>query len=220
MSTEPPPSWDQRQPWAQPQYPPPPPPAWGQPGYPPGPPAVGKPPPRKAWFVVGAALIVAGLIAIGFGGYSIANVLQASPGADDTFENNGVATVDLKPGERRMIYVFAGDDGLAPHNIDCMVTSADSDATPEISPIGPEITVNQWRAVFTFATDRAGPHEVTCSGAESDKFGVGGEASMGTFGGAFVAIIAGIFAGGLGLITLIVVGLLRYRRRNRRPGWQ
>jgi len=44
--------------------------------------------------------------------------------------------------------------------------------------------------------------------------------SMGTFGGAFVAIIAGIFAAGLGLITLIIVGLLRYRRRGHQPGWQ
>lgn len=222
MSTEPPSSWDQQQPWNQPQYPPsvPPPPAWGQPQYPPGPPATGKQPPRKAWFAIGAALIVAGLVAIAFGGYSIASVLQASPGADATFENNGVTTVDLKPGERRMIYVYAGDGGLEPHNIDCVVTSADSEATPEITPVGPEITVNEWRAVFTFTTDRAGPHEVTCTGAESDRFGVGGEVSMGTFGGAFVAIIAGIFAAGLGVITLIIVALLRYRRRNRQPGWQ
>ncbi|WP_235716580.1 hypothetical protein [Mycolicibacterium goodii] len=221
MSTEPPSSWDQHQPWNQPQHPPAaPPPAWGQPQYPPGPPSTGKQPPRKAWFAIGAALIVAGLIAIGFGGFSIANVLQASPGADDTFENNGVTTVDLQPGEARMIYVYAGDGGLAPHNIDCVVTSADTDATPEITPVGPEITVNEWRAVFTFTTDRAGPHEVTCTGAESDRFGVGGEVSMGTFGGAFVAIIAGIFAAGLGVITLIIVALLRYRRRNRQPGWQ
>lgn len=103
MSTEPPPSWDQRQPWDQTQYPPPAPQQWGQPQYGAGPPATGKQPPRKAWFVIGAALIVAGLVAISFGGYSMAKVLQASPGANDTFENNGATTVDLQPGEHRMI---------------------------------------------------------------------------------------------------------------------
>ncbi|CKI32551.1 hypothetical protein LTT02_25885 [Mycolicibacterium smegmatis] len=220
MSTEPPPTWDQRQPWDQTQYPPPAPQQWGQPQYGAGPPATGKQPPRKAWFVIGAALIVAGLVAISFGGYSMAKVLQASPGANDTFENNGATTVDLQPGEHRMIYIFAGEDGLEPHDIDCVVTSVDTEATPEITPVGPDVTVNQWQAVFTFTTDRPGSHEVTCTGMESDRFGVGGEVSMGTFGGAFVAIIAGILAAGLGLITLIIVGLLRYRRRGHQPGWQ
>jgi hypothetical protein len=170
--------------------------------------------------VVGAALIAAGLIALGFGGFAIANVLQASPGAEDTFDNNDATTVDLKAGERRMIFIWVGDGGLSPHNIDCQVTSADTDATPEIAPIGPDITVNQWRAVFSFTTDRSAPHEVTCTGAESDTFGVGGEVSMGTFGGALVAIFAGVGAAGLGVLTLIIVAVLRHRRRGHQPGWQ
>ena len=56
------------------------------------------------------------------------------------------------------------------------------------------LTINQWQALFTVTAQTASDYAITCDGASSDQFGVGGDAKATPLVGGIFAIIGGVIA--------------------------
>ena len=177
------------------------------PGYFPGPPQR-KAAPKKLWYGAGAALLIVGVLVAVFGGVGmIGNFSDAAPDAEHTFGNGETTTVHFDAGETRVIFVAEPDEN---HNVR---TRTGSDDDIKMDNYDGTLTINQWQALFTVTVQKASDYAVTCKGAASDEFGVGGDAKP-------VSLVGGIFAifgGGVlcvaGILTLVITALVRRRRR-------
>lgn len=222
MSTQPP-GWSDRplpapQPFPGRQYPPGGaaptgygygPPAPGHvPGYPPYPPQR-KAPPKKRWYGVGAALLLAGVAAVAFGAFGLSAFSDAAP--QSSFGSGEMTTVHFAAGETKVIFVAnAGEK----HHVRCNVgTRTGSDDDIKMDNYDGSLTINQWQAVFTVTAQNASDYAVKCEGVASDEFGVGGDAKATSLVGGIFAIVGGGFLCVLGIVTLLVTAILQWRRK-------
>ncbi|MED5812461.1 hypothetical protein VST63_08810 [Mycolicibacterium sp. 050232] len=175
-------------------------------GYPPR-----KAPPKKLWYGVGAALLIVGLLLTAFGAVSmIGHFADAAPDAEHTFANGEMTTVHFDAGETKVIFVANPGEH---HKVRCNVgTQTGSDDEATIDNYDGGLTINQWQAVFTATAQQSSDYAVTCEGAPSDKFAVGGDVKAGSLVGSVVGLSGGGLLCLVGIVTLIVTAILRHRR--------
>ncbi|MBP3085484.1 hypothetical protein [Mycolicibacterium fortuitum] len=176
------------------------------PGYPPR-----KAPPKKRWYGVGAALLLVGLAVVGFGVFGLATVFDVAPDAEHSFANGEMKTVHFDAGETKVIFV--ADRGEHDTGQCSISTPTGSDDDIKMDNYEGSLTINQWQALFTVTAQTASDYAITCDGASSGQFGVGGDAKATPLVGGIFAIIGGGFLCVLGIVTLVVIGLLRWRRK-------
>lgn len=141
----------------------------------------------------------------------VGDLSDAAPDAEHTFGSGEMTTVHFDAGETKVI--FAADPGEN-HHVECNVsTRIGSDDDITVDNYDGTLTINQWQAVFTVTVRNASDYTVTCEGAASDEFGVGGDATPGLLVGGIFAIIGGGFLAAFGILTLIVTAILRQRRK-------
>jgi hypothetical protein len=110
-----------------PPYPPNP--GWQPPPYGYYPPPAAKQPPRKLWYGVGAALIVAGLaIGLLLGVGTFLDVMSKRPHGADIFGNGESATVHFDDGQTRVIFVASQTGGHRGNPTDEFGVGGDADA--------------------------------------------------------------------------------------------
>jgi hypothetical protein len=137
------------------------------------------------------------------------------PQNEATFGNGGSTTVHLEPGAKKVVFIansLAGE-----HPVRC-ITTGTSTARVSLKTYEGTMSLNRWRAMFTLDAAQAGDYTVSCIGAPSDTFGVGGYASPAAFVGSLFSIFGGLALALAGAVTTIVAAVLR-RRRNQVPGW-
>ncbi|MEV0670754.1 hypothetical protein [Mycobacterium sp. NPDC050441] len=176
------------------------------PGYP-----QPKAPPRKRWYGVGAALLIAGLAVAVLGGVGIGGLADATPDAENTFGNREMTTVHFDAGETKVIFVANPGEH---HKVRCNVgNQRGSDDKAKIDNYDGNLTINEWQAVFTVTAQQSSDYAVTCEGAPSDEFGVGGNAKPSSLIGGIFAILGGGFLSVLGIVTIIITAISRRRRK-------
>lgn len=192
---------------------------YGAHGWPPPPPAGAFPPPasssktspKKLWYLIGAIIVVLGIVGVGLSATAIVNVISQRPTEEHTFAAGQSTTVHFDAGERKVI--FASTEATE-HYTNCNVSSRDvsSGDGVEIQQYNGSLTLGQWAAVFTVSVKEAGNYTIRCTGQASDTFGVGGDAKVGQF----LAGVAGVIAGGgvalIGVVALVITAVLRRRR--------
>ena len=146
-----------------------------------------------------------------FGVFGLAKVFDGAPDAEHTFANGEMKTVHFDAGETKVIFV--ADRGEHDTGQCSISTPTGSDDDIKMDNYDGTLTINQWQALFTVTVQKASDYAVTCKGAASDEFGVGGDAKP-------VSLVGGIFAifgGGVlcvaGILTLVITALVRRRRR-------
>jgi hypothetical protein len=189
-------------------------------GYPPGqPPLPPKHRPSGWWFVVGAGLIVAALVAaVGLFIWTLSAFFET----DATVRADGQAhsiTVDTD-GDRML---WRDDDVFDPNCSIVDVRTGDQiDLRPVTSQFTKDFGEGEWTAAYRFDPG-SGSLEVTCAAArdldDGGEVQIGPAPSIGGFVGGLLATIAvpsllGLF----GLATLIVTGILWSTRPARPKG--
>jgi hypothetical protein len=169
-----------------------------------------KPPPKKVWYVVGAMLIVLGLVVCGVGIGIVANSTGSQPASEHTFRTGGSASLHIRAGETKVVYV-ANATAARGHRVNC-VTIGGERGEVELERYEGRLTLNQWDATFILTPSESGDYTIRCTGAPSDTFGVGEDADGGTILAGVLASIAGAFPLIVGLSVLTVVVWLRRRR--------
>lgn len=203
----------------------------GRPGYPSGPggqpgwgwapgapvpggnrlPHAMKPGPKKFWYGIGAALLVLGLaLGIGLGVGMIVSALGERPTGETTFASGESTTVAFDAGASRVVFVDVGGEG---HRVKCRIVDGPSQDV-QIAEFDGNLVLNQWEAVFTVTAEQAGDYTISCIGEDSDTFGVGGDAGVGSLILGVFATIAGVFLVLAGTVVLIVTAVLRRRRSS------
>jgi hypothetical protein len=196
------------------------------PGYPPGyPPPQGSSDrrPPKFWYAIGAGLIAIGVIGglIGFitmfaGGLS--QLTAGAPTQDHTFGNRGTATMHIDAGASKTIYVTKA----TPHsNITCTARGTHGEQKPTLTEYRSDLTVNQWRALFTLTVQDDGDYTISCEGPSNGRYGVGEHISGGQIARPIVGplVAAGIGSAVViaGVVVLIVTAIRRSRSAARPP---
>lgn len=183
-----------------------------QPAYSPPP----KRPPRKFWFGIGAALIAIGLVlGLGAGVGGVLRVNGMQPRTETIFTTGGSTTVHLDAGARRVLFVV-GSAANGGHPVRCVATGA-ATSRPSLKRYDGEMGLSRWHAMFTIEATESADYTVSCIGAPSDTFGVGGYAGPESFALSVLSIVAGFAIALVGAVTTIVTAVLR-RRRNQVPG--
>jgi len=187
-------------------------------GYPPGqPPLPTKHRPSGWWFVVGAGLVVAALVAaVGLFVWTLSAFFEtdATVRADGQTHSVTVAT----DGDRML---WRDDDVFDP---DCSIVDARTGEEIDLRPVTSQFTKDfgegEWTAAYRFDPG-SGDLEVTCAAArdldDGGEVQIGPAPSIGGFVGGLLATIAvpsllGLF----GLAILIVTGIL-WSTRPARP---
>lgn len=193
---------------------------WGAPATPP-PPAVPPPRgtgvrrPRKFWYTIGAVLVAIGVIG-GITAFVVAlvQITGQAPTDDHTFANNEATTVHIDAGASKAIYVTPTTTDA---NITCTARNLQGPANPDLSPYHSNLTVNQWRALFTLTVHDGGDYTISCSGPADARYGVGEHISSGEFAYPFIAAGTGIAVFIAGIVVLIVTAIRRHLSTRRAP---
>jgi hypothetical protein len=178
---------------------------------PPAPPR--RPRPRAAWFFVGGALLLLGVVA--FATLLILTISRAS-------QTDDVATIDasgqpvrleVTPDEKRMLFVVEGQP--APR-----CTLADADAAPvPVDEVTGSVTVDADGTTWSgFGTFTATTSEVTLTCPEAtagQQVRVGASLGVGFVGGILATILVPLVIGGAGLVVLLVTTVLWVTRPPR-----
>lgn len=199
---------------ANPTYPPgqgyPANPGYPEPHYPQGPGYWGPPPMpvpsrSKTPYVIGALLLVLGIIAaITAVAWGIGAASDAVAGS--SFGSGEAATVSLQAGEPKIIYVSTAGRT----HVNCHLSGDPGHIS--LKQYSGELTVNQYEAVFTISADQSGDHTVTCLGAGDPTFTIGDDAST-----SIGMAVGGGFIGGFIAFAGAVVLLVTFLRHRRKP---
>lgn len=180
------------------------------PGYFPGPPQQ-KAAPKKLWYGVGATLLIVGVLVVAFGVFGVSRFSDAAPDPEHTFANGEVTTVHFDAGETKVIFVAnRGEHDTGKCSVGAG-TGSDADVT--MDNYEGTLTINQWQALFAVTAQQASDHDITCDGATSNQFGVGGDAKATSLVGGIFGILGGGFLCVLGIVTLVVTAILSWRRK-------
>jgi hypothetical protein len=177
------------------------------PGFHPPPP--GKRPPRKAWYLVGAVLVLLGLVGAAVAVAMIVDVIGKAPGDSDTFSSGDAVVVQMDAGATRVVFVDSG--GAGAHDVNCDVANRPGNSV-RMERFDGSLTLNDWEAIFTVTAQDAGEYRITCTGLPSDSFGVGDDVGVGGFIGGVFGAIAGAGLSFVGVVVLVVTAVLRHRR--------
>jgi hypothetical protein len=217
-----PPSWASGEGMTPPRVPPTPPGTYGNapgvPGYGPqpgssygAPPPAAKRPPKKLWFVIGAVLLILGLVTVGIGVSTIVNVMGSAPTAEHTFASGGSTKVHIDAGARKLIFE---NTRAAQHYIHCDVSSPDVGTGIKIKQYDGTLTLNQWHAAFTVDVPQASDYTIACKGEPGDTFGVADDGGVGGLVVGILCSIGGGLAAMLGVAILVIAAIVRARRRR------
>lgn len=195
---------------------------WGQPAGPP-PPGFSPPRdaterrPRKLWYAIGGVLVALGVLGGGIGAATmlageVSDLTAGAPTADHTFGNKGTTTVRIDAGASKTIYVT---QRTPRRNLTCTARGTEGQRKPTLTEYRSDVTVNQWRALFTLTVQDAGEYSISCSGPSDASYGVGEHVT----GSQVAHSVVGVFVvGGIGavfviagLIVLAVTGIRRSR---------
>lgn len=165
--------------------------------------------PKRFWYGIGAVLVVLGLVMVGSGAAAVVTTYKQQPGSADTFAAGTSTPVTLAGGERKIVFVTTTS---GEHSTHCDASSRDPDSGIRIAAFTGSLSLGRWEAVFTLTAQHDGEYTLTCTGAPTDTFGIGGDASVATFLIGMLAIVAGGAFLLLGVVTLTIVAL---RRRHR-----
>ena len=169
-----------------------------------------KRPPRKFWYAIGAALLALGLalgLVGGVGG--VARIKGKQPQSEATFSSGGSTTVHLDPGTRKVLFV--ADTATGGHPVQC-VAAGGAVGRVSLNRYTGAMTLNRWQAMFTLEATASGDYTVSCRGAPTDTFGVGGYVSPLALILSVVSSVVGLVLALAGAVTIIVTAVLRRRR--------
>jgi hypothetical protein len=170
--------------------------------------------PRRFWYVIGAALIAMGVTAgITLFVVALVQLMDRAPADNHTFANNGSTTAHIDAGASKTVYVT--NSTFSP-SMSCTAANASGGVNPGLSPYGANITLANWRALFTVSAHDDGDYVISCSGPVSDaRFGVGDHISGGEIAYPFIgAAVGGVFV--VAGIVVLSVTVVR-RSRSARP---
>ena len=180
------------------------------PGYPwpaPPDPAARRASSTRLLRVAGFLLIIAVAGAV-IGGWLVAGIFRTQPPADTQFGSGRSIAVDFAAGEAKTIYTRSNE---AAHPIRCSATSPRPGRGIAMTPVGPEITINGWRAGVTTRAEQPGTYTITCTGSPNDTFGVGAPMSVVRLGAPLAVVAAAALAG----VAALVTGLIGISTRRR-----
>jgi hypothetical protein len=190
------------------------PPAGATPGYGPPPPASAPGTsvrrPRRFWYAIGAVLMAIGAIAsVTLFVVALIQLTGRAPADENTFGNNDSTTVHVNAGASKTIYVT---NGTFSRSMSCTVANASGGVNPDLSPYSGQLTLDNWRALFTVSAQDGGDYRVSCSGPVSDaRFGVGEHISAGDIAYPFIGAAAGVPFIIAGFVVLVVTVVRRSR---------
>lgn len=178
--------------------------------------------PRRVWYVVGAALIVCGLVGavVGFGigvwrAVALPDfVVEFSDGETATFE---ITEVD---DPQRSWTVYA-DAPVSMRETDCVVDGPDAHPQLQTSHSHTYETGDQyWGAVGTVQAGTPGTHTITCDSGHDLTYAIGyGDSGFGLFRSVATALLAFglplLLGCASGAVVLIVTGVRRNRHDRR-----
>jgi hypothetical protein len=173
-----------------------------------------QPRPSGRKLLIAAALLLTTTVVAGvLAAWLMSGVFRVQPSPSDQFASGGLASVELRAGEAKMIYVENAES--SPQRVDCRgLSSASAARAVAIEPVSADITVNNWKAAFSITAGQTGTYKLTCTGSPGDTFGVGGPASGSSIGASVILILLAGVTGLAGLITGSI-GLVRQLRRAR-----
>jgi hypothetical protein len=170
--------------------------------------------PRKRWYALGAALLVAATVA----GVTCAVIfVRAMTPHLEEFSTQSPGTSELVAGRRYDIYVATPDvDSPA---VDCTVTGPDGDV-PTVDEDWSVIfhAGEEYDARVRFTPTSNGAHDVSCTSPDGRvELGVGRHIDGQTYGHGFAAAALAALLGIGGVVVLIVTGVRRggAKRRSR-----
>ncbi len=179
--------------------------------------------PRKFWYVIGAVLVAIGVIGglIGvitmFAG-GLSQLTANVPTDDHTFGNHGTTTVHIDAGASKTIYATK----TTPYrDITCTARGTQGQQKPTLTQYHSDLTINQWRALFTLTVQDGGDYTISCAGPPDAGYGVGDHISGSQIArpivGPFVAAGIGGAVVIAGIVVLIVTGIRRSRSTPQPP---
>jgi hypothetical protein len=166
--------------------------------------------PRAFWYAIGAVLIAIGVIAsVTLFVVALSQLTARAPGDENTFGNNESTTVHIDAGASKTIYVT---NRTFSRSMSCTVANASGGVNPDLSPYSGQLTLNNWRALFTVSAQDSGDYRVSCSGPVSDaRFGVGEHSSASEIAYPFIGAAAGAPLFIAGFVVLVVTVVRRSR---------
>jgi hypothetical protein len=172
--------------------------------------------PRGFWYAIGAALIVIGVIAsITLFVVVLLHLMGRAPTDEHTFGNKEQTTVHLDAGASKTIYVT--NRTYSPSS-SCTAASAGAGRDAHLSSYHAQVTLGNWRALFSLSAQNDGDYVISCSGPVSDaRYGVGDHISTGDIAYPFMGIGAGAPFVIAGIVVLIVTGVRRSRSARQQP---
>ncbi|OBI79903.1 hypothetical protein [Mycobacterium asiaticum] len=191
------------------------PPAGSPPSGFPSPQGAGEPRPQKFWYAIGGILVALGLLGGAIGAIStfageVGDLTARAPTSEHTFGNKGSTNVSIDAGASKTIYVT---QRTPRSNITCTARGTAGQRKPTLTEYQSNVTINQWRALFTLTVQDGGDYSVSCSGPSEAGFGVGDHVT----GGQVAHSVAGVFvAAGIGgvfvIAGVIVLAVTAFRR--------
>ncbi|MEZ0049712.1 putative membrane protein [Mycobacterium sp. MAA66] len=162
----------------------------------------------KLLYVIGALLIVVGVI-----GAIVAGVHGYTAATDAVVRNHSFASGDttvvhLEAGRPKVVYIDTAGRSAA----DCHLAGAPA-AELHMVPYDSDLTINQWKALFTISADEEDDYSLTCTAGGDSSFTVGDDTSTD-----FTAIRAGVAAGGLVALTGVIALFVTAVRRRLKSG--
>ncbi|ORA26027.1 hypothetical protein [Mycobacterium aquaticum] len=175
-------------------------------------PAPAKPPPRKLWYAIAAALALVGIALVATGVGLLAHTADSLPGDASEFQSGESTTVALEPGVTQTVFVHTES---ADHSVRCQFH--DKSGGTAIDTYQGTLTINGWQAALTVSAKESGKYAIRCSGEASDRFRIGENPGAGGIFGGVAGIIVGGGLIGISIIAAVVVALLRRRRPRAGP---
>jgi hypothetical protein len=156
---------------------------------------------------------VIGVITMFAGG--LTHLTAAAPTADHAFGNHGTTTVHIDAGASKTIYATKS----TPHSdITCTARGTEGERKPTLTPYHSDLTVNQWRALFTLTVQDGGDYSISCSGPSDAGYGVGEHISGSQFANSFVGLfVVGGISGAVVIAGIVVLAVTGFRRSRSTP---
>lgn len=178
-----------------------------------------KPRPKPLWFVVGAVLLVLGIV---IGVVVIVIAVRNATLEDGVITANGqAAAVESPANEKRMLFVQSGH---APPN--CSLVDGSGQALLKRAIVD-NITVTtggqEWRAFAQIDSSGDGAITITCAPVTGDvaQVRVGQPVDAASLGGTVLAGLGVlVLLGGSGFLVLLVTSILWFTRKPAAPAYQ